>query len=145
MKYFLAFIRFWKKFIFGSDSNIAIFTMWAVIFVWSFTSNYMNMWWVLPLAVSVMILLFFYSDRVFENSKLEYAIKTVIPSIITGVVPLFIFRMRAHSIHESIYPAIIFILTICLLGIVLYKLWTKYPLSIFVIFMAITAKFIVGL
>ena len=71
MKYFLVFIRFWKKFIFGSDSNIAIFTMWAVIFVWSFTSNYMNMWWILPLAVSVMILLFFYSDRVFENSKLD--------------------------------------------------------------------------
>jgi hypothetical protein len=55
MKYTRAFGRFWWDFIVGDDWRVALGLVAALALTWLLTDNGINAWWLLPLAVAVLL------------------------------------------------------------------------------------------
>jgi hypothetical protein len=55
MRYVRAFGRFWWDFIIGDDWRVALGLAAALALTWLLTHNGINAWWLLPVAVAVVL------------------------------------------------------------------------------------------
>jgi hypothetical protein len=55
MKYFRSFGRFWWNFIVGDDWRVAAGVAIALALTWVLTHDGLNAWWLLPVAVALVL------------------------------------------------------------------------------------------
>ncbi len=55
MKYIVAFLRFWWDFIVGDDWRVALGLALALGLTWLLARNDVSAWWLLPLAVGLLL------------------------------------------------------------------------------------------
>jgi hypothetical protein len=55
MRYVVAFFRFWWNFIVGDDWRVAAGLVVAFASTWLLTHHGVNAWWLLPLAVALLL------------------------------------------------------------------------------------------
>jgi hypothetical protein len=55
MRFLRSFARFWWNFVVGDDWRVATGLAGALALTWLLTSNDVNVWWLLPLAVAFLL------------------------------------------------------------------------------------------
>ena len=55
MRYVVAFVRFWWDFIVGDDWRVAAGLLVAFVLTWVLAHHEVAAWWVLPLAVALLL------------------------------------------------------------------------------------------
>ena len=55
MKYVVAFLRFWWDFVVGDDWRVAVGLALALGLTWLLEHNGVSAWWLLPLAVGLLL------------------------------------------------------------------------------------------
>jgi len=55
VKYVTSFIRFWWNFIVGDDWRVAVGLAAALGGTWALAHHRVNVWWLLPLAVALLL------------------------------------------------------------------------------------------
>jgi hypothetical protein len=55
MKYLVAFLRFWYRFIFGDDPRVAVAVAIAIGLTAVLASSDVSAWWLMPIAVVVTL------------------------------------------------------------------------------------------
>lgn len=95
MKYIRAFFDFWRKFIVGDDSRIAIVIMWVLLFVKSLSENFVNGWFVVPVAVVLLFIYLTYSAMKRQTNMGTISIfwAGFVPMIIVVALPSLFFRI----------------------------------------------------
>lgn len=142
MKYIKEFLRFWRKFIVGDDSRIAVVVMWALIFAKSLTSNFIgtvNGWMVIP-AIVVILLLVVVLSAVTERTRtlqkgVILVLAAVLPMIIVTSLPLLLFRYMNGTVdlRYTWLPVAFYIVVASILLVGSYKIFQRFPLfTIFV-------------
>jgi hypothetical protein len=56
MRYVVGFFRFWYEFIVGDDWLVAVGVVVALALTWLLAHNDVSAWWVMPVAVVVLLL-----------------------------------------------------------------------------------------
>lgn len=135
MNYLIAFLSFWKKFILGDDNRIAITVMWAYLFVISWMQEFYNAWFVFPLIIAGMMTVLLFLQRhqhgLFHRlppaSNLFYFLE--LPMILCLVVPLAVFRINNgdQTAEHLLIPIVVFITIVVVYGLVMMRLFQKYP------------------
>lgn len=134
MKYILGFLNFWRKFIVGDDSYIAISVMWIMILSISMTSNFYNVWITIP--VLVIIVMFVVINHKTGSISLElsislrYALQTYVPAIVTYLLPYIYFQIFISSVYDvrfMLLAPLSFVLFVILVAIILFGLFKKVP------------------
>src|SRR5574337_335025 len=107
MKYLMAFLNFWRKFVVGDDKYIAISVMWIVLLNLSLSSNYFNIWAATPLLVGVVmfVIVNYYTKSITLNVKrdIQYGLQTYIPALIVYLLPLLYFQLFISSASDIKY------------------------------------------
>lgn len=145
MKYLMAFLNFWRKFVVGDDKYIAISVMWIILLNLSLSSNYFNVWAATPLLVGVVmfVIVNYYTKSITLNIKrdIQYGLQTYIPALVVYLLPLLYFQLfisSASDIKYLLLDKIIYTLVVILLAILLYKPFSRYPVGVVAIFGLIT-------
>jgi hypothetical protein len=87
MKYVRSFLQFWRKFIVGDDSRIAVVIMWAILFIYSLSLNFINAWFVLPVVVVGLMSALVYD----ASSRTKHQrIYTRQQSMLAGSIPMLL-------------------------------------------------------
>lgn len=142
MKYIRGFFTFWRHFILGDDSTIAILVMWSLLFTWSLTSYFMNIWIVVPVSVVIVLLTLCYDQTARRpllhgrSELLRFMLATTIPFILVVALPSMVFRFVNHAVnfHYVVQPLAICLITATFLSIVLYEIYKKFPAFVVFIF-----------
>lgn len=147
MKYLLGFLGFWRHLIFGDDSRIAVAVIWLLLFIWSLAANFINAWFVLPVAVCVLLLAIIFRETTdtFLSSEIpvraRLLLSAALPLIIVTSLPLIIFRISNNTsgLRYTLLPLSIYITLSLVLSVVLQKPYRKHPVTVAVGFIATTA------
>jgi hypothetical protein len=124
MKQLRGFLRFWRHFIIGDDIVIATVVMWALLFIWSLSSYYINGWLIVPVIVMLLLATLFYNQvtayPLLRDRPRDFTLllATGVPMVAVLTVPLLWFRYTTHMtapyytlLPVSIYVFIAFIMT----------------------------------
>lgn len=142
MKYVRGFFTFWRHFILGDDSTIAIVVLWSLLFTWSLSAYFFNIWIVVPLCVTAVLVALCY-DKVARRPLLygrsevfKYLIATALPFCIVVAVPSLIFRFINHmmDVQYTLIPLGICVGSATILAFVLYEVYKRFPSTIAFLF-----------
>lgn len=136
MQYIRAFFGFWRKFIVGDDSRIAVVIMWTFLFVDSLVLNFMNSWFVVPAVVIVLLGVLMY-DAVSRktafparlSATMLFLIGTV-PMLLVTALPVVLTRSftGVWSVEYVLLPLAIYIAIASLSSIVVGWVLQQFPL-----------------
>lgn len=88
MKYVRGFFDFWRKFIVGDDSRIAVVIMWSLLFIDSLTRNFINSWFVLPVIVLLLLSFLAYDAISIKSSPKTRLSPTTL--LLMGTIPMLL-------------------------------------------------------
>lgn len=138
MKYIRAFFGFWRKFIVGDDSRIAIIIMWALLFIRSLSENFINGWFVVPVTVLLLFIYLTYTAMKKTNKPSTVGLfwTGLVPMIFVVAIPTLLFRINTGTVNAqfTFIPLGICIIIGSISTIVLYKVLHRFPiLSLFIL------------
>jgi hypothetical protein len=150
MNYVRNFFGFWRRFIVGDDSRIAVTILWSLILAKSLLINTVNAWLLIPVAVIVLLYVLIYEkivDRTFFHNLSTLngmLISCAIPFIFTTALPLLLFRINngTSDLRYTWLPMGFYIITATVLLAVLYRLYKILPVLTIFLFGGVAVLFI---
>jgi hypothetical protein len=138
MKYIRAFFGFWRKFIVGDDSRIAIIIMWALLFIKSLSENFINGWFVVPVTVLLLFAYLTYvaMKKVNKPSTISLFWAGLVPMIFVVAIPTLLFRINVGTVESqfTFIPLSICIVVGSISTVFIYKVLHRFPiLSLFIL------------
>lgn len=150
MKYVRGFFGFWRRFIVGDDSRIAVTVMWSLIMAKSLLANTMNAWLMMPMVVIVLLYVLIY-EKIADHPFLRrlstlniMLISCAIPFVVTTALPVLLFRINngAADLRYTWLPASFYLAVAALLLAVLYRFYKKLPMLTIFVFGAVAVLLI---
>ncbi len=135
MKYVRGFFTFWKHFILGDDSTIAVTILWLLLFVWSLSANFLNGWFVMPLIVALLLSVLFYNNTAKtplfheRSDRFRFCMVTVLPFVVVLGLPLLVFRYSTgiSNVRYTILPLVVYVIIAAVLAVITYKPYKRFP------------------
>lgn len=138
-KYVSGFFKFWYDFIIGDEWQVAAAILWAFLVTYSSSLVYIQAWYIVPIAVSVLLYqsVLNATPKGKDRLRLSVSDKKDATYLMWGllfivlILPELIFRVRTHSFHlafqNTILPLVATLLALTVCGSMLARPFKKRP------------------